>query len=171
MATKIPVSNPNAPDYSSVYSAGLKISNFSELFLLAGRTAHRAGFEVVYPDDPIAQTRYIFYATDSTRQSEVTIANMIVFMTWGIAPLLGVGVLRLTESIQFQIASMPFDHYDLLFAINALLFLIPHWLRGKLGLMKETPTAQVMVFVLRPLINLFGPFAQLGKKPDREKEK
>jgi len=120
----------------------------------------------------IAQTRYIFYATDSTRQSEITIANMIVFVTWGIAPLFGVGMLRLTESIQFQIASMPFDHYDLLFALNALLFLIPHRLRGKLGLMKETPTAKVMVFVLRPLINLFGPFARLGNQnPDREEEK
>lgn len=110
----------------------------------------------------IAQTRYIYYATDSTKQSEVTIANMIVFVTWGLAPLLGVLVLRLTESVQFQIASMPFDHYDLLFVLNALLFLIPHRLRRNLGLIKDTPTSEVVVFVLRPLINLFGPFAQLG---------
>ena len=78
MATKIPVSNPNAPDYSSVYSAGLKISNFSELFLLAGRTAHRAGFEVVYPDDPIAQTRYIFNDVDELiRANGYTRADII----------------------------------------------------------------------------------------------
>ena len=44
MATKTAVSNPNAPDYSSVYSAGLKITDFSELFLVAGRTAHRVRF-------------------------------------------------------------------------------------------------------------------------------
>ena len=78
MATKTPVSNPNAADYSSVYNAGLKISGVNELFLLAGRTAHRAGFEVVHPDDPIAQTQYIFNDIDELiRANGYTRADII----------------------------------------------------------------------------------------------
>ena len=111
----------------------------------------------------IAQTRYILYATDTDKQSEVTIANMIVFVTWGIAPILGAALLHLTETLNVQIYSLVYDHYDLLFIINALLFIIPHRLRWKLGLRKDTPTTQVVVFVLRPLINLAGPFARIGK--------
>ena len=117
----------------------------------------------------IAQTRYILFATDSKKQSEVTIANMTIFVTWGIAPILGAGLLHLTDALQIQIYSLAYDNYDLLFIFNALLFIIPHRLRWRLGLLKDTPTTQVVVFVLRPLINLAGPFARLGnQKPDRE---
>ena len=59
MATKTAVHNDNAPDYRSMFNWGLKISDFSELFLLAGHGAIGTDYEVRHPNDPVAQTKYI----------------------------------------------------------------------------------------------------------------
>ena len=60
MATKIAVHNENASDVRTMFSRGLKISHFSELFLISGRGAIGPAAQLRYPGDPIAQTRYIF---------------------------------------------------------------------------------------------------------------
>ena len=39
MATKTAVNNENAPNFTSMFNWGLKLTNFSELFLLAGHGA------------------------------------------------------------------------------------------------------------------------------------
>jgi 2-iminobutanoate/2-iminopropanoate deaminase len=59
MATKVAVNNENAPDFRTMFNWGLKISNFSELFLLAGHGAHGPDYQIRHPDDPVAQTKYI----------------------------------------------------------------------------------------------------------------
>lgn len=59
MATKVAVSNRNAPDLSGMFNWGVKISNFTELFLLAGHGAVAPDMQVQNPGDPIGQTRYI----------------------------------------------------------------------------------------------------------------
>lgn len=59
MATKTAVNNENAPDFRSMFNWGLKITNFSELFLLAGLGAIGADYQVLHPGDAVAQTKYI----------------------------------------------------------------------------------------------------------------
>ena len=59
MATKTAVNNENAPDFRSMFNWGLKISHFSELFLLAGHGAVGADYQTRHPNDPVAQTKYI----------------------------------------------------------------------------------------------------------------
>jgi len=59
MAKKVPVDNPRAPDLSSYFNWGVKISEFRELFLIAGHSAQDTGEGVLHPGDPVAQTRYI----------------------------------------------------------------------------------------------------------------
>ena len=59
MATKTAVHNKNAPDFRSMFNWGLKITDFSELFLLAGLGAHSADFQIQHPGDAAGQTRYI----------------------------------------------------------------------------------------------------------------
>jgi 2-iminobutanoate/2-iminopropanoate deaminase len=59
MATKTPIHNKNAPDFRSMFNWGLKISNFSEIFLLAGHGAVGADMQIQHPDDAVGQTRYI----------------------------------------------------------------------------------------------------------------
>ena len=59
MATKTAVHNKNAPDFRSMFNWGLKITNFSELFLLAGLGAHTADFQIQHGGDAAGQTRYI----------------------------------------------------------------------------------------------------------------
>jgi enamine deaminase RidA (YjgF/YER057c/UK114 family) len=59
MLKKVAVPNPNAPDMSAFFNWGLKISGFRELFFITGRPAWLADGTVLYPDDPVAQTRFI----------------------------------------------------------------------------------------------------------------
>jgi len=115
----------------------------------------------------IAQTRYILHAIPSHKQSHVSLVNTAVFTTWGIAPLLGGLLLSLTQDLHLTLGTFEFGNYQLLFVITAALFLLPHFLRLRLKLAKDTPTPQVLVFVLRPLINLLGPFIRIGRKENR----
>lgn len=59
MATKTPVPNRNAPDFSALFNWGLKLTDFSELFLMAGLGDHGPDGAIRNPDDPVAQTRAI----------------------------------------------------------------------------------------------------------------
>ncbi len=59
MATKTAVNNENAPDFTSMFNWGLKITDFSELFLLAGHGDHGPDGQIRSPGDPVAQTRNI----------------------------------------------------------------------------------------------------------------
>ncbi len=59
MATKTAVHNDNAPDYRTMFNWGLKITNFSELFLLAGHGAIGIDHQVLFPGDAVAQTKHV----------------------------------------------------------------------------------------------------------------
>jgi 2-iminobutanoate/2-iminopropanoate deaminase len=59
MAEKMPVSNPRAPDMSSFFNWGLKLSKFDELFIVTGRPAWSADGKVLHPNDGVAQTKFI----------------------------------------------------------------------------------------------------------------
>jgi len=59
MATKTPVPNPKAPDFSALFNWGLKLTDFSELFLMAGLGDHGPDGSIRHPDDPVGQTRAI----------------------------------------------------------------------------------------------------------------
>lgn len=56
MATKTAVNNEKAPDLRAVFNWGVKITDFSELFVLAGRGDVGPGGEIRNPGDPVAQT-------------------------------------------------------------------------------------------------------------------
>ena len=59
MATKTAVHNANAPDFTSMFNWGLKITNFSELFLLAGHGAVTPDMVTQHEGDAVGQTRHI----------------------------------------------------------------------------------------------------------------
>ena len=59
MATKTPVHNENAPDFRFLFNWGLKVSDFSEIFLLAGLGDHGPDGTIRNPGDAVAQTRSI----------------------------------------------------------------------------------------------------------------
>ena len=59
MAIMTAVPNPDAPDFSSMFSWGVKITAFDELFVLAGRGAIDRNGTLRHPGDAIAQSGYI----------------------------------------------------------------------------------------------------------------
>ena len=60
MAIKVAVPCDNAPDRSAVFSWGLKVSDYKELYFLTGRTDSGPDGRPRYPNDPVAQARSIF---------------------------------------------------------------------------------------------------------------
>lgn len=117
----------------------------------------------------IAQTRYILHTISPDKQNHITLLNNAVFIAWGIAPLLGGLFLALTRNMEFELGSWSGNNYDVLFAIAAALFLIPHRLRRRLGLTKDTPTRHVLAFMMRPLIQAIGPFVGYRSQNGNEK--
>ncbi|MCP4329140.1 MAG: RidA family protein [Alphaproteobacteria bacterium] len=59
MAKKTAIHNENAPDLRIMFNWGLKISDFSELFLIAGLGDHGPDMAIRNPGDPVAQTEAI----------------------------------------------------------------------------------------------------------------
>ena len=117
----------------------------------------------------IAQTRYILHTISPDKQNHITLLNNAVWIIWGIAPLLGGLFLVLTRNVEFHLPAWTGNNYHLLFLITACLFLIPHRLRWKLGLTKDTPTRHVLTFMMRPLIQAIGPFVGYRSQNRREK--
>jgi len=59
MAKKTAVHNEGAPDLRFMFNWGLKVSDFDELFLLAGLGDHGPDGTIRHPGDAVAQTRAI----------------------------------------------------------------------------------------------------------------
>lgn len=59
MAKKTPFPHPSAPDYSPIFNWGVKLTDFSELFLIAGIGAHDAEGAIQHEGDAVAQTKFI----------------------------------------------------------------------------------------------------------------
>ena len=70
MAKKKEARSKIAPDSSHHFSWGLKISNFSELFVLTGRVDGDAVNNCLHPGDPVGQTRGIFEQAKTLLEQE-----------------------------------------------------------------------------------------------------
>jgi 2-iminobutanoate/2-iminopropanoate deaminase len=78
MATKTAVNNENAPNFRSMFNWGLKLTDFSEIFLLAGHGAIAPDYNVQHPGDAVAQTKYILADVRSfLEQSGYTLDDII----------------------------------------------------------------------------------------------
>jgi enamine deaminase RidA (YjgF/YER057c/UK114 family) len=59
MATKTAFPHPSAPDYSAIFNWGIKLTDYSEIFLAAGIGAHDATGAIQHEGDAVAQTKFI----------------------------------------------------------------------------------------------------------------
>jgi MFS family permease len=123
-------------------------------------------YSIFHSGNGIAQTRYILHAVAPDKQNYINILNMSCFAMWGIAPLLGGIFLLVTNNLNDYPELGNFNNYHLLFIVSALMFVVPHFLRRRLSLKKDLPTAQVLSFVIRPFLK-FPPFMIFGKNKDK----
>lgn len=114
----------------------------------------------------IARTRYVMHIAPADKQNDINLLSNVVFVSWGIVPLIGAMILKLAENFHLTIATREFNNYHLLFVISAGLFVIPHLLSRKLGLSKDTPTSHVLIYLSRPLTRLMGPLGRYVTKND-----
>ena len=78
MATKTAFAHPNGPDFSSIFNWGVKLTDFSELFLISGIGAHDASGALQHDGDAVAQTAYILDSMQGYLQSAGYTKNDIV---------------------------------------------------------------------------------------------
>jgi len=116
---------------------------------------------VFFSGNGIAQTRYIMHVVPMTKQSYITLLSLGTVVMRGLAPLLGGCFLKLAEPLPV-IGGI--SHYDMLFLLAAVFFWAAHKRRRRLGLQKDTPTNEVIAFVTRPVLEMFGAFVRLGRR-------
>ena len=113
----------------------------------------------------IAQTRYIIHAVDPEKQNQMNVITMITTSVSACAPLLAGLFLHLTSDLHFHSGAVTLNNYHCLFLLVALMFIIPHRLRRRLGLRKETPTTHVLAFIAQNIRQAIGgPFVRLTRK-------
>ena len=109
----------------------------------------------------LAQSRYLLSEVPSDKTSHLSIINNISFVVWGFSPFVGAAILTLFANTKIGLGALTIGNYDILFIITALLFIIPHRLRLKLGLKHETSTRQVLSFLTKPIIYSISPFNRI----------
>lgn len=120
----------------------------------------------------IVQTRYMMHIVPIEKQYYITISNVATGVVSGIAPLIGGFFLDWTSGIRFETRYVDFNNYNILFVVSAILFVLPHIQRKRLSIAHETSTVEVVTFVTRPLLTMFGTFASITrphrphKRPD-----
>ena len=116
----------------------------------------------------IAQTRYMLHTVPADKQYLMNIIQFISGAALAFGPLIAGLFLSKTKSLSFSSGAITVNNYHILFIFTACLFTIPHALRKKLRLKKETPTVQVLTIVARPIRNSLGPFLSIKlKRPDK----
>jgi MFS family permease len=111
----------------------------------------------------IAQTRYMMHIVPIEKQYYITICNVATGMVSGLAPLIGGFFLDWTSGIRFETRFVDFNNYNILFVLSAILFVLPHIQRKTLSIAHETSTIEVITFVTRPLLTMFGTFASITR--------
>jgi MFS family permease len=111
----------------------------------------------------IAQTRYMMHIVPVEKQYYITICNVANGVVSGLAPLMGGFFLDWTAGITLQTRLVDFNNYNILFVLSAILFVLPHIQRKTLSLAHETSTVEVIAFVTRPLLTMFGPFVSITR--------
>jgi MFS family permease len=120
----------------------------------------------------IVQTRYMMHIVPVHKQYYITICNVATGVVSGLAPLMGGFFLDWTAGITLQTRLVDFNNYNILFVLSAILFVLPHLQRKTLSIANETSTVEVIAFVTRPLLTMFGPFANITRshKPHKGAE-
>ena len=107
----------------------------------------------------IARTRYMLAAMEnrSAQASYSALTTAVMMVSMGLSSLVGGALLRALDGFRFEHGAVRLDdHYQLLFLISAVLFLVPNALRRYLRVKPELPTSEVLANMTRPLRTMMG---------------
>jgi hypothetical protein len=109
----------------------------------------------------IVQTRYLFHVIPQDKQNHINIINTIAFIAAGISPVIAGMCLMLFKKTDLKVGDYNIDNYQIFFFLNAILFMVPHFLRKRVRIQKEKPTRDVVHAIIKPLQGILGPFASM----------
>ena len=117
----------------------------------------------------IAITRYFFSIIKRDQQaSYVTMWSVMSVGTIGAAGFIGGAFLNWTETLELHQGAFTLGPYQVLFLMSALLLCVPHMIRTRLRRGDETPSAEIIAFVTRPLRMVLGTVATVARN-DRKR--
>lgn len=126
-------------------------------------------WSVFFACNGIAMTRYTLHVVPYDNQNQINIPFVISNFFAGLAPMLVGLVLEVTRGFELQAGEVLISSYHVFFVISALLYVFPAVFRGRLTYEKDAGTLEVIGFITRPLVNVFGPFLHIGPKSDCER--
>lgn len=117
----------------------------------------------------LAQTRFIFQLIPSHKQYQVTMLNLLILATPGLAPLAGSGILG---GVTWLPISQTFAglNYDVLFTVSTLLFFLAYLTRRHLHVSGDAPTRHVLGWVTQSLRETLIPAARIRREDNPNKE-
>ena len=102
----------------------------------------------------LAQTNYMLRAVPSHKQNYMNFIVLAQRMAAAVAPLAAGLFLNFAGDLHFNIRNaIHIDGYDMLFAVNAIAFVIPHMMRSHLRAETDLPTSHVLTLVARPILD------------------
>jgi len=116
----------------------------------------------------IAQTRYMLHRVPADKQYFMNFIQITSGCAMATGPLTAGIFLANTKSLSLHSGAITLNNYSLLFLLTACLFVVPHLLRKKLRMKKETPTLEVLTIVSKPVKNIMGPFLPI-KQPNKKR--
>jgi predicted MFS family arabinose efflux permease len=126
-------------------------------------------WSVFFAGNGIAMTRYTLHVVPHDNQNQINIPFVISNFFAGLAPMLVGLVLELTRGFELSSGGVLINNYHVFFVVSSLLYVFPAIFRSGLAYEKDAGTLEVIGFITRPLVNVFGPFLHIGPKSDRER--
>jgi len=100
----------------------------------------------------LAQTNYMLREVPSNKQNYMNLIVLAQRIATAVSPLLAGMLLHFFRNCKFNLVHINIGIYDLLFAINSLMFVIPHLMRTSLRAKTDLPTSNVVFLITRPLL-------------------
>jgi len=145
----------------SISHVGMLLSTAAWLFVGKSSTAGMTLVTLLYlcwsvfnSGNTLAQTNYMLRAVPSHKQNYMNFIVLAQRMATAVAPLAAGLFLNFSGGLHFNIRNaVHIDGYDILFAVNAIAFVIPHLMRSHLRAETDLPTSHVLTLVARPILD------------------
>ena len=126
-------------------------------------------WSVFFAGNGIAMTRYTLHVVPHDNQNQINIPFVISNFFVGLAPMLVGLALEVTRDFELSPGGVLINNYHVFFVVSSLLYVFPTVFRSGLTYEKDAGTLEVIGFITRPLVNVFGPFLHIGPRSDSER--
>jgi len=140
---------------------GMMLSTVTWVFVGKNSTAGMVFVMLLYfswsvfnSGNTLAQTNYMLRAVPPSRQNHLTLISLAKYLATAVTPLVASLFLGFSSNLNFTLGGIvQINGYNILFAMTALSFIIPHLLSKHLRARTDRPTVYVIHHAIRPIFD------------------